>query len=72
MDDLDCQLTYDVGCAAKERSLACHRGASSGKAGDRCREMRELWDHMQGADVAAIPQDIRAMKRFWPTVPGVP
>lgn len=58
-------------------SLTFNRGPSYGKAAsandpkDRYREMRAIKAHMAAKDFAAIPGDIKAMQRIWPTVPGL-
>jgi hypothetical protein len=46
-------------------SLAYNRGVSFSKAGARYSEMRSIKAHMAGGQFAAIPDDIRAMKRLW-------
>lgn len=49
-------------------SLTYNRGASFETGGDRYREMRAIKDHMTGQSFSLIPDDIRAMKRLWPSV----
>ena len=52
-------------------SLTYNRGASFGNAGDRFAEMRAIKQHMASRDFGAIPEDLRAMRHLWPTVPGL-
>lgn len=58
-------------------SLTFNRGPSYGRARsandptDRYREMRAIKSHMTARDFAAIPAEIRAMQRIWPTVAGL-
>ena len=58
-------------------SLTFNRGPSYGKAKtvndtkDRYREMRAIKKHMASMDFAAIPSEIKAMQRLWPTVAGL-
>jgi GH24 family phage-related lysozyme (muramidase) len=52
-------------------SLTYNRGASFTLPQDRYREMRAIKAHMAASNFAAIPADIRAMKRLWPDVPGL-
>lgn len=52
-------------------SLTYNRGTSYGSDGDRYKEMRDIRAHMAASAFAAVPGDIRAMKRLWPTVPGL-
>ena len=58
-------------CLGALVSLTYNRGASFPKAGDRYQEMRAIKAHMAAKDFASIPGDLRAMKRIWPTVPGL-
>lgn len=52
-------------------SLTYNRGASYTKAGERYAEMRAIRAHMAARAFGRIPGEIRAMKRLWPTVPGL-
>lgn len=52
-------------------SLTFNRGASYSRPGDRYREMRAIKAHMASGNLAAIPNEIRGMKRLWPTVNGL-
>ncbi|HEX4847294.1 MAG TPA: hypothetical protein VFV30_04070, partial [Novosphingobium sp.] len=58
-------------------SLTFNRGPSYGKARsandplDRYREMRAIKAHMAVGNYAAIPAEISAMQRIWPTVAGL-
>lgn len=58
-------------CLGALASLTYNRGASFSKAGDRYQEMRAIKAHMAARDFDQIPGDFRAMKRIWPTVPGL-
>ncbi|WP_332877121.1 hypothetical protein [Massilia sp. S19_KUP03_FR1] len=46
-------------------SLVYNRGASFQREGERYREMRAIRAAMQAQDFAAIPAQIRSMKRIW-------
>ena len=46
-------------------SLTFNRGASYNKDGDRYKEMRNIKTHMANKNLAAIPNEIRSMKRLW-------
>ena len=52
-------------------SLTYNRGASFDDPRDRYREMRDVKAHMTAAQFQALPQDLRSMKRLWPSVPGL-
>lgn len=52
-------------------SLAYNRGVTFSSPGDRHAEMRDIKAHMQAKAFDKIPGDFRAMKRLWPTVPGL-
>jgi GH24 family phage-related lysozyme (muramidase) len=52
-------------------SLAYNRGASFSEPGDRYLEMREIHANMASRNFTAIPGNIRAMERLWPTVRGL-
>ena len=52
-------------------SLTYNRGASYAKAGDRYIEMRAIKSDMAARNFAAIPAEILAMQRLWPTVAGL-
>ena len=52
-------------------SLAYNRGPSFSAQGPRYLEMREIRQAMVAQNFNAIPQQIRAMKRLWPDVPGL-
>lgn len=52
-------------CVSALVSLVFNRGASFRKVGDRYREMRAILAAMQAMDFAAIPDQIRSMKRLW-------
>lgn len=58
-------------CLGALVSLAYNRGASFDEEGDRRAEMRAIKAHMASGNLAAIPGDIRAMKRLWPDVAGL-
>ena len=58
-------------CLGALVSIAYNRGASFGAAGDRYAEMRAIKAHVVSGNLAAVPGDIRAMKRLWPTVKGL-
>jgi hypothetical protein len=58
-------------CLGALVSLAYNRGPSFGNAGDRYREMRAIKALMASKNFAGIPAQFRAMKRLWPTVPGL-
>ncbi|MDQ0473445.1 hypothetical protein [Labrys wisconsinensis] len=58
-------------CLGALVSLTYNRGASFTKAGDRYAEMRSIKQHMAAAAFAAVPGDLRSMKRLWPGVPGL-
>lgn len=47
-------------------SLAYNRGPSFRNSGDRCREMRNIYAHMQAQEFDKIPAEFVAMKRLWP------
>lgn len=59
------------GCLGALVSLTYNRGASFGKAGDRYEEMRAIKQHMANGHFGAVPADLRAMKRLWPTLKGL-
>jgi hypothetical protein len=50
-------------------SLVFNRGPAMD--GDRRREMRAIRDAVPAHDLAKIAKQIRAMKRLWPSVPGL-
>jgi LysM repeat protein/GH24 family phage-related lysozyme (muramidase) len=52
-------------------SLVYNRGAAFTAAGDRYTEMRAIHACMAARDFAAIPAQIRAMKRLWQNQPGM-
>jgi len=52
-------------------SLAYNRGASFDLEGTRYTEMRSIHTHMANKNFSAIPDDIRSMKRLWPSVAGL-
>lgn len=52
-------------------SISYNRGVSFANPGDRYAEMRSIKAHMASGNFAAIPNDIRAMKRLWPKVKGL-
>ena len=52
-------------------SLIFNRGTSFNLSGDRYSEMRAIKRHMAAMDFAAIPAELRAMKRIWPKVAGL-
>jgi uncharacterized protein (TIGR02594 family) len=58
-------------CLGALVSLAYNRGPSFSAAGSRYAEMRDIKAHMASRDFKLIPDDIRHMKRLWPTVPGL-
>jgi len=47
-------------------SLSFNRGPSYDNPGDRYTEMRNIKDHMERENFAAIPHEFRSMKRIWP------
>lgn len=65
--------TGEIGpdCLGALVSLTYNRGPSFSTAGDRYAEMRSIKSHMSAGNFRAVPGDIRAMKRLWPTVPGL-
>ncbi|PND27625.1 hypothetical protein [Sinorhizobium sp. M4_45] len=63
------QLTPD--CRGALVSLTYNRGASFSTAGDRYKEMRAIKDHMSIGQFSHIPNDLRSMKRLWPTLRGL-
>lgn len=65
--------TGEIGpdCLGALVSLTYNRGPSFNKRGDRYAEMRSIRNHMSTGNFRAVPGDIRAMKRLWPTVPGL-
>src|ERR1044072_2733459 len=58
-------------CLGARVSLSFNRGFSYAKAEDRYTEMRAIRAHMESGDFAAIPGELRKMKRLWPKVAGV-
>lgn len=52
-------------------SLVFNRGASFAMQEDRYREMRAIKAHMASGAFERIPGELRAMKRLWPTLPGL-
>lgn len=65
-------------CLGALVSIAYNRGASFGIAwnpqkdpSDRYKEMRQIKAHILSGNLAAVPDDIREMKRLWPTVRGL-
>jgi hypothetical protein len=58
-------------CLGAIVSVAYNRGASFDKAGDRYREMRDIKLHIKTARLGLPDDDIRAMKRLWPSVRGL-
>lgn len=52
-------------------SLTYNRGPSFNSGEDRHREMRNIRDHMRSRQFDLIPNEIRAMKRLWPTSKGL-
>jgi hypothetical protein len=60
-----------AGCFGVLTSLSYNRGASYTKAGDRYREMRNIRAHISNGDYEKVPNEIRSMKRLWPTVAGL-
>lgn len=66
----NCNL-LDKDCLGALVSLAYNRGASFSLPGSRYAEMRDIKTHMANREFRLIPDDIRHMKRLWPTVPGL-
>lgn len=60
-----------AGCFGVLTSLTYNRGASFSNQGDRYREMRNIRAHIATGEWDAVPQDLRDMKRLWPTVAGL-
>lgn len=58
-------------CLGALASLVFNRGFSFTKAEGRYAEMRAIRAHMQACDFAAIPDELRAMKRLWPKMAGL-
>ena len=56
-------------CTAALVSLVFNRGPNL--SGDRRREMAEIQRLLAAGDLAAIPDQFRAMKRLWPEVKGL-
>lgn len=56
-----------AGCFGVLVSLAFNRGASFSKDGDRYREMRDIRMHVVSGQWDLVPDDIRSMKRLWPS-----
>lgn len=52
-------------------SLTFNRGPQFAKEGDRSREMRNIKTHMATKNFAAIPAEIRSMKRLWDPKSGL-
>lgn len=58
-------------CLGALVSLAYNRGASFNAADDRYSEMRAIKAHVVSGNLPAVADDIRAMKRLWPSVHGL-
>lgn len=58
-------------CLGALVSLAYNRGASFDAKGDRYAEMRAIKAHIVSGNLPAVADDIRSMKRLWPTVHGL-
>jgi GH24 family phage-related lysozyme (muramidase) len=58
-------------CLGALVSLAYNRGASFDNQGDRYAEMRSIKRHVQSGNLIAVGDDLRAMKRLWPTLAGL-
>lgn len=58
-------------CLGALVSLTYNRGPSFSKAGERYTEMRAIKQHMADMNLAAIPGEIRSMKRLWPDLRGL-
>ncbi len=52
-------------CLGALVSLVYNRGASFRREGDRFREMRAILGHAEARRFAAIPDEMRAMRRIW-------
>jgi len=52
-------------------SLVFNRGMSFTNPGDRYTEMRRIHELLASGEFAAIPEQLRAMKRLWPDLPGL-
>jgi GH24 family phage-related lysozyme (muramidase) len=53
-------------------SLIYNRGTPFKNTGDRYTEMRQIQALMEKKEFAAIPQQLRAVKRLWPSSSGLP
>ena len=58
-------------CLGALASLVFNRGFSFTKPEDRYVEMRNIRAHMEACDFAAIPDELRHMKRLWPNLRGL-
>lgn len=58
-------------CLGALASLVFNRGFSFARPEDRYEEMRAIRRHMEHCDFAAIPAELRAMKRLWPKAKGL-
>lgn len=58
-------------CFGALLSLTFNRGPSFDRDGDRYREMRAIKIHMAAGNFAAIPGELRGMKRLWPDIKGL-
>jgi GH24 family phage-related lysozyme (muramidase) len=56
-------------CRGALVSLVYNRGADM--SGDRRREMRAIRDLVEYGELAAVPAQLEAMQRLWPSVPGL-
>jgi len=56
-------------CCAALVSLVFNRGTSL--TGERRTEMARIGEHLRAGTLAAIPGELRAMKRLWPDVKGL-
>jgi GH24 family phage-related lysozyme (muramidase) len=58
-------------CLGSLVSLVYSLGASFRHEGERFREMRAILEHMQRGNLAAIPAQLRSMRRLWESDPGM-
>lgn len=56
-------------CCAALVSLVFNRGPNL--SGDRRREMFAIGEHLRAGNPAAVPDELRKMKRLWPDVAGL-
>lgn len=66
----NCNL-LEKDCLGALVSLTYNRGPSFSRSGARYAEMRDIKMHMKNREFRLIPDDIRHMKRLWPTMPGL-